>query len=43
VTGDRQAALEALIVDPNVPDPATAEKILDDMLVAQAEFLPQFA
>ena len=42
VTGDRQTALEALIVDPNVPDPATAEKILDEMLLAQAELLPQF-
>lgn len=42
VTGDRQAALEALIIDPTVPDPETAQKILDQMLVAQAEFLPQF-
>jgi len=42
VTGDRQTALEALIVDPNVPDPATAENILDEMLLAQAELLPQF-
>ena len=42
VTGDRQTALEALIIDPNVPDPATAEKILDEMLLAQAEMLPQF-
>ena len=42
VTGDRQTALEALIIDPNVPDPATAEKILDEMLLAQAELLPQF-
>ena len=42
VTGDRQTALEALIVDPNVPNPTTAEKILDEMLLAQAELLPQF-
>ena len=42
VTGDRQTALEALIIDPNVPDPATAEKILDEMLLAQSELLPQF-
>jgi alpha-galactosidase/6-phospho-beta-glucosidase family protein len=42
VTGDRQTALEGLIIDPLVPDPATAEKILDDMLVAQADLLPQF-
>jgi len=43
VMGDRQAALEALIVDPCVPDPVTAEKILDEMLVLQADYLPQFA
>ena len=42
VTGNRQAALEALIIDPTVPDPATAEKILDRMLVEEAELLPQF-
>jgi alpha-galactosidase len=42
VTGDRQTALEALIIDPLVPDPQTAEKILDEMLVLQAELLPQF-
>jgi alpha-galactosidase len=42
VTGDRQTALEGLIIDPLVPDPATAEKILDEMLVAQADYLPQF-
>jgi alpha-galactosidase len=42
VTGDRQAALEALIIDPCVPDPGVAQKILDEMLVVQAELLPQF-
>ena len=42
VTGERQTALEALMIEPNVPDPATAEKILDEMLLAQAELLPQF-
>jgi alpha-galactosidase len=42
VTGNRQTALEALIIDPNVPNPATAEKVLDEMLLAQAELLPQF-
>ncbi|MFC1713530.1 alpha-glucosidase/alpha-galactosidase [Candidatus Poribacteria bacterium] len=42
VTGDRKTALEALIIDPTVPDPATAEKILDDLLLAQAKLLPQF-
>ena len=43
VTGDRQAALEALIIDPNVPSPDVAEKILDEMLIAQAGYLPTFA
>jgi alpha-galactosidase len=42
VTGDRQLALEGLMIDPLVPDPATADKILDEMLVAQADLLPQF-
>jgi alpha-galactosidase len=43
VEGDKQAALEALIIDPNVPSPDVAAKILDEMLVLQAEYLPQFA
>jgi alpha-galactosidase/6-phospho-beta-glucosidase family protein len=42
VTGDRRTALEGLILDPLVPDPAMAEKILDAMLVAQAEYLLRF-
>jgi alpha-galactosidase len=42
VTGDRQAALEALYIDPVMPNPQTAQAILDEMLLAQAEFLPQF-
>jgi alpha-galactosidase len=42
VTGDRQAALEALMIDPCVPDPSAARKILDEMLVLQADLLPQF-
>jgi alpha-galactosidase/6-phospho-beta-glucosidase family protein len=42
VTGDRRTALEALIIDPTVPGPAVAEKILDEMLMAQADLLPQF-
>ncbi len=43
VKGDRKAALEALILDPNVPDPATAARLLDEMLVVQKDYLPQFA
>lgn len=42
VHGDRQAALEALIIDPTVPDPETAQKILDEGLRLQADYLPQF-
>lgn len=42
VTGDRQTALEGLIIDPLVPDPETAEKILDEMLIVQADYLPEF-
>jgi len=43
VTGDRQAALEALIIDPTVPDPETAARILDEGLRLQADYLPQFS
>jgi len=43
VTGDRQTALEGLLIDPLVPDPETAAKILDEMLIAQKDYLPQFA
>lgn len=43
VEGDRQAALEALIIDPNVPSPAVAAKVLDEMLIAQADYLPTLA
>lgn len=43
ITGDRQTALEALIIDPTVPDPKTADAILEEMIAAQAHLLPQFA
>jgi alpha-galactosidase len=43
VKGDRQAALEALSIDPNVPSPDVAAKILDEMLILQKDYLPQFA
>jgi len=42
VKGDRKAALEALAIDPNVPSPDVAEKILDEMLIVQKDYLPQF-
>ena len=43
VTGDRRIALEALLIDPAIPSPTAAEKILDEMLIAEAEYLPQFS
>jgi alpha-galactosidase len=42
VEGDRQAALEALLLDPVVPDRYTAEKCLDAMLEANRPYLPRF-
>lgn len=42
-TGDRQLALQALLLDPMVPDIDTARAILEDSLREFAEFLPQFA
>ncbi len=43
VTGDRGAALQALIANPLVPSAAAAKRILDDLLEAHADHLPQFA
>lgn len=43
VTGDRQLALQALLLDPMVTDLDTARAILDDFLKEFAEYLPQFA
>ena len=34
---------EALIIDPNVPSPDVAEKVLEEMLVAQAGYLPELS
>lgn len=42
-TGDRQLALQALLLDPMVTDIDTARAILDDFLTEFAAFLPQFA
>lgn len=41
-TGDRQLALQALLLDPMVDDLDTARAILGDFLSAFAEYLPQF-
>ena len=40
--GNRQAALEAMLLDPVVPDRFVAEKCLDAMLEANREHLPRF-
>jgi alpha-galactosidase len=42
VTGDRRVALQALLADPVVNDIDVAEKILDEYLTVQADYLPQF-
>jgi alpha-galactosidase len=42
VHGDRQAALQCLLLDPVITDLDVARKILDDYLAAYREHLPQF-
>jgi alpha-galactosidase len=42
LTGDRQAALQALLLDPTVWSYRAATAILDELLEAHAPFLPQF-
>lgn len=42
VTGDRQLAIQALLLDPMIDDINRASAILDDYLAAYAEHLPQF-
>lgn len=42
LTGDRQLALQALIGDPLVTDYRSAPKLLDELLSAHADLLPQF-
>jgi len=42
LTGDRQLALQALIGDPLVTSYKDAPKLLDELLEAHAELLPQF-
>ncbi|EXG82976.1 hypothetical protein [Cryptosporangium arvum] len=43
LAGDRALAIQALALDPLVPDPATATAILDDAVVAHAPRLDGFA
>jgi len=42
-TGSRRLLLQALLLDPNVNSIVRAERMLDDMLRLQADFLPTFA
>ncbi|MDZ4158169.1 MAG: hypothetical protein U1B80_00115, partial [Anaerolineaceae bacterium] len=42
VQGDRQAALQCLLLDPVITDLDTAQKILDDYLETYRDYLPQF-
>lgn len=42
VTGDYKTALLAMTINPLVPSDRTAKQILDDMLEAHQEYLPQF-
>jgi alpha-galactosidase/6-phospho-beta-glucosidase family protein len=43
VSGDRQTALQALLLDPMINDIKRAQAILDDYLTAFADYLPQFS
>jgi alpha-galactosidase len=42
VTGDKQIALQCLLLDPVISDMHQAEQILDDYLRTYKEYLPQF-
>jgi alpha-galactosidase len=41
-TGDRQAALQCLLLDPVIRDVETAKAVLDDYLTSYRQYLPQF-
>jgi alpha-galactosidase len=42
VTGNRNLALQTLLLDPMINDIGRARAILDDYLTAFADYLPQF-
>ncbi|MCX6080391.1 MAG: hypothetical protein NTW32_12740 [Chloroflexi bacterium] len=42
VEGDRQKALQCLLLDPVITDIETAKSVLDDYLIAYKQYLPQF-
>ncbi|GFP75387.1 6-phospho-beta-glucosidase [Clostridium fungisolvens] len=43
VTGDYGLALQAFILNPQIPGGATAKRVLDELLIAHKKHLPQFA
>lgn len=43
VSGDRNLALQALLLDPMMNDIERAKAILDDFVISFREWLPQFA
>lgn len=43
VTGDRRIFTEALILDGGISDYATAQKLTEELIAAQKQYLPQFA
>jgi len=43
VKGDRNLVLQAMLLDPVVDSVRAAERVLDEMLKAQAQYLPQFS
>ena len=42
VSGDRQLALQCLLLDPIITDIETAKTVLDDYLITYKKYLPQF-
>jgi alpha-galactosidase/6-phospho-beta-glucosidase family protein len=42
VKGDRRLVLQAMLLDPVVDSVRVAERVLDEMIKAHAEHLPQF-
>ena len=42
VTGDKDLALQAMLVDPTVHGAEAAERVLDELLALEADYLPQF-
>jgi alpha-galactosidase/6-phospho-beta-glucosidase family protein len=42
ITGDYNTAVQALSIDPTVPSPQVARNLLNEMLVLQKQYLPQF-